>query len=309
MTKKKASELFEVIFDDEHNEREEVKKEKREKEKKVNSLKGKNKQFTLKNVDINGINTEYIKPDLTSKYQSSLGKDSDIKHLTSRLNKLQLSDFAAQPDEKLQIDIVKKNLYYSNATFIKGTTECWNCDTSDFPGIVLKLPYKYHPSVLEITGTIPGTEQVYKSIKNLTVKERIGWENKMKNEKKKGEDKLVKKDKEEKLIKREYFDVDGFFCRPGCLLRYYYEHRNENMYKNSLSLIRMMFKMMGMNQGKDYRSFPSKKMLKKKGGVLTLDEYYKTTTDDVRVMFFDTKQFIKDDKGNSKTIFEQVKAR
>lgn len=308
-----AEDSFDIIFNEEIDEKKTHGKKKK-KEEKINSLKGK-KKITLKNIDLNSINERYVKPDLTSKYQSSLAKDNDIKHLTSKLNKLQLSDFVAQPNEKLQIDIVKKNLYYSTGKYIPGTTECWNCNTSkflNFSGIVLQLPYKFHPSVLEISGVIPGTEQVYKSSKNLTIKGRIDWENRnKKKEKKEGK----KEGKEEKLIKKEYFDSEGFFCRPGCLLRYYYEHRNESLYRNSLSLIRMMFKMLNMDQGKNYRSFPSAKMLIRRGGVLSDDEYYKTTTDDVNVKFIDTKQFVKDREENkeivksSQIIFEQVKMK
>jgi hypothetical protein len=250
--------------------------------KKEKKSKNGEKKFTLRNIDIDALNTQYIKSDFTTKFQNSL-LNEEIDYTTSKFKKLKLSDFDTQPNDKLIMDTIKINLYHTDIKFHKGITVCLNCNELDFPGEPLSLPFKYYPSILRIRSKIPETNQEIEYCVSLTKTQRENYE------KREIED---TEGKVEKLEIREYFDADGFFCRPGCLLRFYYNNRDKTIYKNSLSLIRMMFKYMGMDKT-NLKSFSDPRLLKKYGGPLTIDEYYKTITDDVNVKFIHNNQLFR----------------
>lgn len=285
-----------IIFDsdnddnDENDENDENDGNELKEEKKVD------RKFKLKNIKTSELESQYLKSDLNRKFQNSL--INSINSMTNKLDRLQLSEFESRPDEKLLInDLSKINLFHTKTNFIQGTL-CFNCcEKIDIKYGFLSLPFKYYPSIIKIKSKIPDSDQYHILTQSLTRKER---EEREKKEKKR--DKEKKDDKENDMILeiREYYDCDGFFChRVGCLLRYYYDNRHLSLYRNSLQLIRQMLKQISTTPLKSFKSFPNKRVLSKFGGFLSIDEYYRTTTDDVNIIFQDSHQFNKSKEGKS----------
>lgn len=74
---------------------------------------------------------------------------------------------------------------------------------------------------------------------------------------------------------KDYFDTEGIFCSFNCMCSYLHDNLNNNLYKDSSTLIYLMYKsIFGEFPIKmNLKKAPSWKLLKQYGGSLTIEEF------------------------------------
>jgi hypothetical protein len=74
---------------------------------------------------------------------------------------------------------------------------------------------------------------------------------------------------------KDYFDTEGIFCSFNCMCSYLHDNLNNNLYKDSSSLIYLMYKsIFGEFPIKmNLKKAPSWKLLKQYGGPLSIEEF------------------------------------
>ena len=251
------------------------------------------RNFVLKNVKISNIEKNYVSQELFSKMGNSL-EEKEVDKLTSKIEKLNFSTLKVLPHEQIRESKHHPytNLYYcmkdiSNKKRLPDKIDlpCFNCNEK-FDNKPFGIPIKYYPSIIKsiYTSEINGQKQM--TYRSLTTRERENCKSK-------------------DLIVREYFDTDGIFCGIPCLLRYLQDHRVEPLYKNSISLVRLMIKLRYPTtySSKNYYCAPSNRLLKNRGGILSISEYRKLAVEYPCVIFNFSHQYIRNN-GISEEPFE-----
>lgn len=191
-----------------------------------------NLTFTIPSMNVYTIDKKY---DINIPLSTPI--DDRIENITTSMDKLQLLKSKLPPPDSF-IQIKKENIpiYFLLRDFIKGTdypsttdVHCHWC-RQQFNSHPVGIPIKYNPSlhIDEYISVVSNDKRVIK--KEITVKQRIEYENKIKLGKMNG-----------KLEIRENFDVDGVFCSFNCALAYLRcHHISEFKYRFSHELLFFM---------------------------------------------------------------------
>jgi len=271
--------------------------------------------FVLKNINPAKLDRNYSMKDIQNypfrNISSSKSNQSDLKNLTTTLENLGISDKIKEPslvfiDNGHEINMyttfnnskgdINRMLLMKNLNY-----KCWYCK-NNIPHDILpiSLPIKYYPSYIEsiivdnrqinqiknleyrVSDKIPvitnDNDKIFYDKRYLTVNEREEYESKPNTDK-------------SKLIKNEYFDGEGIFCSFNCMLGYYYDNQTKNVrYKDTPSLIYLLYYYLYGKYPDKLKKASSWKLLKEFGGDQSIEEFRKNFS---FVSYTDMNQYIK----------------
>lgn len=178
----------------------------------------------------------------------------------------------------------------SNESLPLSTDICCFHDCHQFDTPPLFCPIKYHPSKYVYNIFNQMTKELTTVRVSITEKERERIErdsNKHNNEKDKIKDNHISDS--QKIIKGGIFEGDGIFCSFECILAFLEDKKNDNIYRNSRTLILKLYRhFFGYLPKKNLVSAPSKRMLKMFGGPLNIQQFRASFQ---KIEFINTGQF------------------
>ena len=166
-----------------------------------------------------------------------------------------LSTLSFIPDEK----ITDRNLINCSLLFgmkdvatkgllpDKTDIACRNC-TEPFTTKPIGAPIRYVPCKIQskYKSEYNGTEFV--SFTNTTMTDIINMTKIQKKKEEKEDAAGGKTFLSDNIITRDYFDTLYMFCGIPCIIRYAHDHRTDIRFKNTIPLLRMMIKKMGLEK-------------------------------------------------------------
>jgi hypothetical protein len=228
-------------------------------------MSSKKRNFVLKNIDVNAINTNYgltIISNLSKEKEDSKAITNitdvisqDIEYSITFLdeNKKEVNCVATM------IDSISNNKLPST-TFIK----CFWCK-NNFDWIPIGCPIKYVNPLIEKSYISQITKDKYYMRENI-VKSKLKNLMNIDN---------IDQNFEITTLPFDHYLTDGVFCSFNCCLSFIKDNPNDILYKESYSLLHSMyFDLVGKNMAKIIPS-PHWRLLKDFGGHLSIDDFRK----------------------------------
>ena len=267
--------------------------------------------FTLKDVDTNTLDKNYLLSEISNKYGTikTNNNENDVKINTTSLEKLGISNVKKEPIETIYWgDNYEIELFCNNVKLKPNVrVRCFNCHQLPIEGsLMLIVPYKYVPSYIEEHVFAPECVNIVKNLnsvkdENKDKKDKIKTKTDIKNTPKVNyfrkevySDETKQYENNSNFIKNDYFEGSELVCSFPCMLsRGRQLSLLDPRYRNVKQFISWMYKRIFGKLPDKLIEAPPFSVLEDYGGPIKLSQYRK---DFLFISMTDTNQYFSNPK-------------